>query len=528
MLLGGKYEVLSLLGAGGMGEVFKARHVHLNAFRCIKVMKATLLADDTYRVRFLREARLATQIHHPNIAVVHDFDILDDGSCYMVTEFIDGITVRQWAAEHGRFPLPLAAEVGVQVLSGLDHIHRRGLLHRDISSDNVMLSYDDDDRLVVKIIDLGVAKDVAAGPTDTTQTGMLVGNPKYMSPEQLGELDDGEQLDARADLYCFGVVLYEMIAGVPPFSAKTPTGYIVKHLTERPPSLRDVHPDVSWPEVLESVMLRALEKKRNRRYPDARSFSAAVSAFLVRPTGTYTRSEVDSMRSPIVSPSQQMPTEVVRSDAAPQTAADAFQQAWEEGSAAAWQRFLARHGDASLAMRARQLLAEADEFERVSREASESGLRDFLKTWPEGRHRLDAEVRLVDIKKRREDEAWQRAAAADSIAALHEFIIRYPNGPHAEDAEQLLSTMQRALAKRNEPRDFERAWEAGTASGWDDYLAVHFESERAAEARRCREEATEFELALATNTISLWRAFLKAWPEGRHRLDAEVRLRALR
>src|SRR5437016_327817 len=168
VLLDGKYEILSLLGAGGMGEVFKARHVHLNAFRCIKVMKQGLLADDVFRSRFLREAQLATQIHHPNIAVVHDFFLGDHGS-YMVTEFIDGTTVRQWSAAFGRFPLPLAADVASQVLAGLDHIHRRGLLHRDISSDNVMLSYDGDDRLVVKIIDLGIAKDVNTIAADKTQ-----------------------------------------------------------------------------------------------------------------------------------------------------------------------------------------------------------------------------------------------------------------------------------------------------------------------------------------------------------------------
>ena len=129
-VLDGKYEILNRLGGGGMGDVFKAKHVHLDVFRCIKVMKEGMMSDAGFRARFLREARLATQIHHPNIAVVHDFFIGDGGS-YMVTEFIDGTTVRQWSAAHGRFPLALAADVAVQVLAGLDHIHRRGLLHRE-------------------------------------------------------------------------------------------------------------------------------------------------------------------------------------------------------------------------------------------------------------------------------------------------------------------------------------------------------------------------------------------------------------
>src|SRR5688572_13657562 len=162
MVLKGTYEILNRLGAGGMGEVFKARHLHLNTFRCIKVMKQALLDDENIRNRFLREARLATQIHHPNIAAVHDF-FLGEGGSYMVTEFIDGTTVRQWSAAYGPFPLAVAADVASQVLAGLDHIHRRGLLHRDISPDNVMLTYDADDRLVAKIIDLGIAKDINTG-----------------------------------------------------------------------------------------------------------------------------------------------------------------------------------------------------------------------------------------------------------------------------------------------------------------------------------------------------------------------------
>src|SRR5436190_7341307 len=274
VVLDGKYEILSLLGAGGMGEVFKARHVHLNAFRCIKVMKQSLLADDVYRTRFLREAQLATQIHHPNIAVVHDFFLAERGS-YMVTEFIDGTTVRQWAKAFGRFPLALAADVAVQLLAGLDHIHRRGLLYRDISADNIMLSYERDDSLLTKIIDLGIAKDVNVA-TNETQAGMLVGNPKYMSPEQLGDLAAGEQVDNRADLYGLGVVLYEMLLGVPPFASETPQGYIMKHLTQPPRRFREARVDGEWPPALEAVILKSLEKDRRNRYADAREMAAAL------------------------------------------------------------------------------------------------------------------------------------------------------------------------------------------------------------------------------------------------------------
>src|SRR5688500_11031540 len=291
-ILDGKYEIISRLGGGGMGEVFKARHLHLDVPRCIKVMRQALMADDSFKARFLREARLATQIHHPNIAVVHDFFVGDGGS-YMVSEFIDGKTIRQWCTNNGRCPLPVAADIASQVLAGLEHIHRRGLLHRDVSPDNVMLSYDADDRLVAKIIDLGIAKDTAS--EGMTQAGALMGNPKYMSPEQFGVLGEGEALDGRADLYCLGVVLYEMLLGVPPFVSETPQGYIMKHLTEPPPPFIEAKAGVAAPEI-ETVIFRALEKDRRRRFSDAGEFAATLRNFLSAPPGTLTRDDVSRMR----------------------------------------------------------------------------------------------------------------------------------------------------------------------------------------------------------------------------------------
>jgi eukaryotic-like serine/threonine-protein kinase len=398
-VLDGKYEILERIGAGGMGEVFKARHVHLDAPRCIKVMRATIMADDSFRQRFLREARLATQIHHPNIAVVHDF-FVGDGSSYMVSEYIDGTTVRQWSARNGPFPLGVAADVASQVLAGLEFIHRRGLLHRDISPDNVMLSFDEDARLVVKIIDLGIAKETASD--GLTQAGALIGNPKYMSPEQFGTLGEGEALDGRADLYCLGVVLYEMLLGVPPFVSETPQGYIMKHLTEAPPKPREVRPGSPWPDGMEAVLFRALEKDRRRRFNDARDFAGTLQKFLTSPSGSLTRNDIERLRG---------------------------------GSA-------------------------------------------------------------VTIEE------------------------RFDTGAYDFDA---------TVTEKNadEPADFDAAWEKGSSTAWDEYLAAHPLSPRLDLARRCRQEAADFELAVAMNTRTMWRAFLKTWTDGRHRIDAEIRARAV-
>jgi eukaryotic-like serine/threonine-protein kinase len=394
-VLDGKYEIIERIGAGGMGEVFKARHIHLDAPRCIKVMRPALMADDSFRMRFLREARLATQIHHPNIAVVHDFFVGDGGS-YMVSEFIDGTTLRQWSTRNGPFPLAVAVDVASQVLSGLEHIHRRGLLHRDVSPDNVMLSFDEDDRLIVKIIDLGIAKETAS--EGMTQAGALIGNPKYMSPEQFGTLGEGESLDGRADLYCLGVVLYEMLLGVPPFVSETPHGYIMKHLTEVPPKPAEVRPGSEWPEGMEAVIFRALEKDRRRRFSDARDFASTLQKFLTSPPGSLTRVEV----------------------------------------------------------------------------------------------------------------------------------MRLRRGPELTVADQPIFDLDSTIREKtaNEPADFDAAWEAGTTAAWDEYLENHPLSPRLDEARHCRQEAADFELAIAMNTRTMWRAFLKTWTEGRHRIDAEIRARS--
>lgn len=663
-VLDGKYEILSRIGVGGMGEVFKARHVHLNTFRCIKVMKQALLADDVFLTRFLREARLATQIHHPNIAAVHDF-FIGEGGNYMVTEFIDGTTLRQWAAAHGPFPVALAADVVSQILSGLDHIHRRGLLHRDISPDNVMLSYDEDERLIAKIIDLGIAKDVNTTTTEMTQAGVLIGNPKYMSPEQLGMLGDDEQIDGRADLYCLGVVFYEMLAGVAAFASETPQGYIMKHLTQTPPRFAVAKHGVAVPDRMEQIIFRVLEKDRRRRFENARELADALVSFLTAPAGTLHRDDIARLRrGPEKTLMQMMPTlgpdeaTIAETPSAisavpaspppkaarrgPSTEAKAlefelslladvhareaegdrqalqrlgeahprgtavgdaardallrmtqaqqldreeeetFQRAWEDGRAEVWRAFIDEHPKSPRAARAQELLDEALGFERAATGDSETDIRQFLSVWPEGRHHLEAEIRLVALRQRLAADAFAEALVADTEGAMRDFLKRFGMSAHVEEARRIAeervafektaatdteaawnayldewsddrhaddargrrdraakreqaardeiarAAAARAaeIARQAEPKDFDEAWESGTTAAWDRFLREHATSERLGEARRCRQEAADFEQAVAADRPAMWRAFLKTWPEGRHTMDAALRLKA--
>jgi len=279
-LLDGKYQIIDRLGVGGMGEIFKVRHIHLNELRVIKIMRPNVAADDQGMQRFLQEARTSTMIKHKNLAMLYDFAQLEDGSYYMVWEFIDGTNIQKWIATNGPIPPRLTVEISVQALNGLEHLHSMGLIHRDISPENIMLSQDHHGKLMVKVIDFGIAKQLAEGEggQGLTQTGMFLGKLKYASPEQAGFLKENEHLDPRSDLYSFGIVMYEMLAGRAPFQATNPHGYILKHVTEKPAPIGETNPNAKVPSNLESVIMRSLEKNRDARFATAGDFAHALEA----------------------------------------------------------------------------------------------------------------------------------------------------------------------------------------------------------------------------------------------------------
>jgi serine/threonine protein kinase len=279
--LDGKYQILDRLGAGGMGEVYKVLHLHLNAIRVIKLMRSNIASDPGAHERFLREARMATRINHPSVAALFDFSTLDDGSHYMVWEHIEGINLHELIDQRGPLSPRYAAKLSIQALLGLEAIHRAGIIHRDISPENLMITRDDEGEERVKIIDLGIAKQSESdGESSMTKTGIFVGKWKYCSPEHLGMLPAGERIDGRADLYSFGIVLYEMLTGVATFQASTPHGFFMAHANESPKPLRDVNPSVAASPELEALLFRALAKDRNQRFASAREFARALEEIL--------------------------------------------------------------------------------------------------------------------------------------------------------------------------------------------------------------------------------------------------------
>jgi serine/threonine-protein kinase len=274
--LDGKYQILSRLGVGGMGEVYKVLHLHLNAIRVIKLMRTSIAGEPGADDRFIREARLATRINHPNVAQLYDFSTLDDGSRYMVWEYIEGTNLHELIETHGPLSPKYAAQLAIEALQGLDAIHRAGIVHRDISPENIMIDRDEDGEQHVKLIDLGIAKQGDGEEANKTKTGMFVGKWKYCSPEHLGMLDAGERIDGRADIYSFGIVLYEMLTGVPPFQADTPHAYLMLHASEKPRALREVNPSMPSSPELEALIFRALEKDRKKRFATAREMARAL------------------------------------------------------------------------------------------------------------------------------------------------------------------------------------------------------------------------------------------------------------
>jgi serine/threonine-protein kinase len=269
----GKYEIVKPLGKGAMGMVYLAHDTVLERDVALKVMVANIADDPELKQRFEREARAVARMMHPNVVTVFDLGYHTDGSPYIVMELLKGRDLLQTLHAEPGLSLERKLAIVLQVLEGLGQAHRAGIVHRDISPENVMITRETDSHERVKIIDLGVAKSDDSDTGTMTKTGIFVGKLRYCSPEHLGFLPEGQKIDGRADLYSLAIVFVEILTGRPPFEATSPHQYILHH--SRDTEVKPV--DLSnLPEGLQPVVGRALERDRNKRFANARDFAEAL------------------------------------------------------------------------------------------------------------------------------------------------------------------------------------------------------------------------------------------------------------
>ncbi len=269
-MIASRYEILSTLGRGGMGMVYKAHDRVLDETVAVKVLRSDLGDQRDLARRFLSEIKLARRVRHPNVCAIHEYG--EDGPTHYISmEFVDGIDLRQTLKAKGAFPAEHAARLASEIARGLQAIHDLGIVHRDLKTSNVMV----DASQRIRLMDFGIAKKVDSD-THATATGSIVGTPEYMSPEQAR----GGRADIRSDVYSLGVLTYELVTGRVPFRAETPVGILMKHIQDRAP-IEDVHSAG-----LQAIVARALEKEPENRFQTAREMAAALEAVAgaTRPT----------------------------------------------------------------------------------------------------------------------------------------------------------------------------------------------------------------------------------------------------
>ena len=271
-LLDNRYEILEIIGTGGMARVYKARCHRLNRLVAIKILREDLAQDAEFRRRFHDESQAVAMLSHPNIVAVYDVSRSSDLE-YIVMELIDGITLKQYMQKKGnKLNWREALHFITQIVKALGHAHSRGIIHRDIKPHNIMVLRDGS----VKVADFGIARVASGGHSTLTQEAL--GSVHYISPEQAR----GSHIDARSDLYSAGVVLYEMITGRLPFEGDTPVSVAIQHINSIPLSPRELDPTI--PEALEAITMKAMAPNPDNRYPSADAMLADLEEFRKNPS----------------------------------------------------------------------------------------------------------------------------------------------------------------------------------------------------------------------------------------------------
>lgn len=278
-ILEGQFQILQKIGSGGMGSVYKASQPAMSRMVAVKILHPKLANRQDLVSRFRREARAMSHLTHPNTVKVFMYGELDDGSLYIVMEYLEGKNLNQVVRHEGPMAPERALPILIQACGALEEAHRQGIVHRDLKPENIFICNQGGLKDYPKLLDFGLAKvterEMRPGSIILTQEGMVFGTPEFMSPEQA----QGRSLTPASDIYSLAVILYEALTGKLPFEAKSPMEYIQLHVTKSPIPLSERVPGRTFPPGLGEVIAKALEKKPEDRYASAADFAAALKPF---------------------------------------------------------------------------------------------------------------------------------------------------------------------------------------------------------------------------------------------------------
>ena len=303
-----RYHVVRKLGEGGMGRVYLAEHVRMGRKSAVKVMNPAMVNDAEAISRFNREAANASRISHPNVAAIYDFGETSDGLIYLAMEFVEGEPLSDIIEREGTLPAPRVADIVRQTGDALSVAHELGIVHRDLKPDNIMVAKNRDGSDCVKVVDFGIAKAANSELQKVTRTGLIVGTPQYMSPEQLA----GDPIDGRSDVYSLALVAFAMLTGMLPFPGETAQAAMITRLTERPRTLAEARPDVAWPAALQEVFDRALARDVADRHRTAAELAGDLArAVEGMPEASAAEERTSIIGAPAVPPTRVAPAPMV-------------------------------------------------------------------------------------------------------------------------------------------------------------------------------------------------------------------------
>lgn len=323
--VGDKYEILEVVGRGSMGIVYKARHELIGKIVAVKMLRWQLLSDQRSKKRFEREAIASSRLEHPNIIAIYDFGLTPSNQPYIVMDFVQGTTLLHVLRKERSMAPERAVRVFSQVADALHHAHTRGVIHRDLKPANVMLLEKNGQSDFVKVVDLGIAK-IAFGedaePEALTKTNEVCGSPLYLSPEQCKQ----QPMDPRSDMYSLGIVMYELLTGVPALQGSTVYDTLYMHVHNKPKSFAEVRPDLNIPKKLEEIVFRTLEKDPGDRFPTMQDLkreldtifgyrhSAEHAIHVIPPEAMLSAEMVRKLKIAEGEPTPYMPIEALKKD----------------------------------------------------------------------------------------------------------------------------------------------------------------------------------------------------------------------